>query len=50
MDTAVVILIIILVIILGVYALSQIGIGGTTGRVTGGSAPQYSGGGGCGRG
>jgi hypothetical protein len=49
MDTITIVLIIVLLVVLGIFAFTQISPGGTTGRVTGGNAPQYYGGGGCGR-
>jgi len=50
MDTAVVILIIVLLFILGIYGLSQINSGpSTSGAVTRDSYPAQYSGGGCGR-
>lgn len=49
MDTITIIVIIILLIVLGIFIGTQIS-GSSTGRaVSGGNAPQYYGGGGCGR-
>lgn len=50
MDTAVVILIIVFLIVLGIFFLTQINTEGSgTGKVSSSSSPQYSSGGGCGR-
>lgn len=48
MDTAIIILIIVLLVIFGIYLLTNTN-SGSTGDSISGSAPSYSSGGGCGR-